>query len=248
MEDPLAEPTPPGLPPERAAPPLSPLAAVGWSAATFVAFLAAQLAAIVVLQLLTAPAPGLALAVATLAGAPAGLLVIAAALRRRPGAVIRSELGLVLPRKPRLSSVLAAAAALAAFTVAYEALSRRLGRPVVPEFMLSAYRTAGWLPALYLGVVVAAPVFEELLFRGLLLSGLRRSPLGPPGAALLTAAAFALPHVQYDLYDVAAVFVLGVFLAAVRLRTGSTLLTIALHAAGNLVALIEVARQIGRGG
>ncbi len=217
---------------------LSPLAAAGWSLAAFAAYLAAQLAAVAALQLARVPGAGLAFAVATLAGAPAGLAVIALAVRRLPRAAVRAELGLALPRP--WAAVLSLFA-LAAFAAAYDALARRLGRPVAPESMVAAYRTAGWLPAFWLAAVAAAPLFEETLFRGLLLGGLRRSRLGAAGAALLTAAAFALPHLQYDLYDVAAVFVLGLLLAAVRLATGSTLLTIALHAASNLFALAQIA-------
>ena len=180
---------------------------------------------------------GLALSATTLSGLPVGVLLVVGLTRRRRGLPVRDYLGLRLPTGRQ---AVAAFALFASFNLAYDQLTRALHRPLVPEFMLAAYRTAHGLPWLYLAVVVAAPVFEELLFRGFLLPGLAAA-LGAVGAALLSSAAFALLHLQYDLFDMSSVFVLGLLLAAVRLKTGSTLLTIALHAATNLVATLQVA-------
>ena len=189
---------------------------------------------------------GLAFTVTTLAAAPVGaLLVLGFASRRRglpltptpPAPPIADVLGLHLPtvRQALVSLVL-----LAAFSLSYDQLTRLLHRPLVPDFMIGAYKTSHGLPGLYLAVVLAAPVFEELLFRGFLLPGLRPA-LGAVGAALLSSLAFALPHLQYDAVDVSAVFVLGLLFAGVRVKTGSTLLTILLHAITNLVATLQVA-------
>ncbi len=48
-------------------------------------------------------------------------------------------------------------------------------------------------------------------------------------------------HLQYDLYEIATVFVLGVVLALARLRTNSLYTTIAMHAMVNFLATLEVA-------
>jgi membrane protease YdiL (CAAX protease family) len=120
------------------------------------------------------------------------------------------------------------------------------GRAQVPDFMVDAYRSAGFLPLFWIAVVFAAPLFEELFFRGFLFEGVRASRLGSPGAVALTALAWALLHVQYDAFDDAMIFVLGVFLGVARLRTGSTRVTCALHALWNLAATAEVALFLQR--
>ena len=79
------------------------------------------------------------------------------------------------------------------------------------------------------------------MFRGLLFKGIAASRLGVAGAVLISAAAWSVSHVQYDLYGIACIFAGGVFLGLVRWRTGSTTLTILLHAIMNAVATIEVA-------
>lgn len=120
-----------------------------------------------------------------------------------------------------------------------------LGRPVVPEWMEHIFETTPSVPLLALAVVVAAPAWEELVFRGFLLPGLAASRLGSGGAVVLTSALFALLHLQYDLFDMATVFLLGVVLGTARLRTGSTGLTFLLHALVNLIALVQVLLKAG---
>ena len=180
---------------------------------------------------------GLVLWVSLVVAAPlaAAATALAAGIRRPPS--LTAELGLV---RPRWRPALAWLAVTLAFTFAYDALSAALDRPVVPEYLERAYRTAAFLPSLVVAVVVAAPLFEELLFRGFLYAGLARSRLGPRGAIAVTAAVFAAIHIQYDLLDMTAILGLGLILGAARWRTGSTLLTLGLHAAVNLAAMVEM--------
>jgi len=226
---------------EAPPPPPSPwglLATIGLSAVVFLVFLLVEGAVLSFFPRLLRPDHfGAALAATTLASAPVGILLLwrFAALRR--GLPVRDYLGLHLPTARQAAVALLL---LALFNLGYDQLTRLLHRPVVPDFMRASYQTAHGLPWLYLAVIVAAPVFEELLFRGFLLPGLRPA-LGAVGAALLSSIAFALPHLQYDAVDVAAVCVLGLLFAGVRLKTGSTLLTIALHLITNLVAMLQVA-------
>ncbi|HEV7514846.1 MAG TPA: type II CAAX endopeptidase family protein [Thermoanaerobaculia bacterium] len=236
-------PSPPPLPETVPSPP-SPwglLATIGLALAVFVIYGLAQGAVLAFFpRLLEGGNFGRAFTATTLASAPLGILLLLGFAGLRRGLSLRDYLGL---RLPTARQALGALALLAVFNLSYDQLTRLLHRPLVPDFMLDAYRTAHGLPGLYLAVVVAAPVFEELLFRGFLLPGLRPAPgaAGAIGAALLSSVAFALPHLQYDRFDMTAVFVLGLLFAGVRLKTGSTLLTIALHAITNLVATLEVA-------
>jgi CAAX protease family protein len=186
------------------------------------------------------PNAGLLFALGTVLAAPLGIAMILGLARARRGDGARF-LGL---RRPRSRDALLGIGLLALFNLAYDAVSTWLGRPEVPDFMLEAYRTAVSLPVLVLAVVVAAPAFEELLFRGFLLEGLRRSRLGAGGAALASSLLFAAGHLQYDPFDMAAIFSLGLLFAAMRLKSGSTWLTFGLHVLTNLVATVQVAWQL----
>lgn len=114
------------------------------------------------------------------------------------------------------------------------------GRPTVPEFLQVAWSTADSKLLLCLAMIVAAPIFEELLFRGFLFQGLRSSVLGGSGAVIVTAALWAVIHQQYDLVGVLSIFAMGLVLGFARWRTGSLLLTIAMHAMANLVAIMQL--------
>ena len=83
-------------------------------------------------------------------------------------------------------------------------------------------------------------IFEELLFRGFLLEGLRRSSLGETGAILLTSALWAVAHPGSPVRWLE-LFICGVLMALARLRTGSTYLTIVVHCILNLVAVLLTA-------
>ena len=180
---------------------------------------------------------GLVLAAATLAAAPPcfGILALFAWLR---GWRVRDYLGLRLPPWQQVAWALTA---LAFLMVATDLVTHLVGRPIVPEFMTQAYRTAGWLPLLVAALLVGAPLFEETLLRGFLFRGIAESPLGGTAAVLITAGIFGLLHTQYDWYGMLMVFVTGLVFGAVRLGTGSVVLTMLLHSAMNLVATIETA-------
>ena len=86
--------------------------------------------------------------------------------------------------------------------------------------------------------VVLTPVFEEIVFRGLLFATLRRR-FGPGTAAMLSAAIFAVAH-GYGVLGFAAVFWSGLLWAWSYERTGSLLPSMAAHAADNLMASLSV--------
>jgi len=110
------------------------------------------------------------------------------------------------------------------------------------NFAIDTYKTAGWLPLLWIAVVIFAPLFEESFFRGFLFVGLKQSVLGPTGTIILTALIFAALHaLQYNLYGIATVFVLGLIFGIVRLKSGSLWSTILLHSVWNLLQLVAVA-------
>lgn len=83
-----------------------------------------------------------------------------------------------------------------------------------------------------IAVVLAAPVAEELFFRGLLFRGLRRR-LDRWASALISAAIFAVFHVIPLLMPL--LFVVGLGLAWIYERRGSLLPAMAAHAAFNVI-------------
>src|SRR5262249_18160665 len=85
---------------------------------------------------------------------------------------------------------------------------------------------------------VLTPVFEEIIFRGLLFATLRRR-FGTGTAAVLSASIFAIAH-GYGVLGFAAVFWSGLLWAFAYERTGSLLPSMAAHAADNLMASIGV--------
>ena len=125
------------------------------------------------------------------------------------------------------------------FAACSDALTYALGREIVPEFMLDVWYTSVWLPLLWLALIVGAPLVEETVFRGFLFVGLQQFRHGNVVAVLATSASWAVIHLQYDLYQIALIFFIGILLGIARLRTGSLWVPLAMHALMNLLATIE---------
>ncbi|GAA0208167.1 hypothetical protein GCM10009123_14570 [Kangiella japonica] len=95
---------------------------------------------------------------------------------------------------------------------------------------------------LIIGTVILAPFFEEYLFRGLIYDSMH-ARFGVYLAIFLSAVVFMAFHlIEYYNYWVglAAIFVLGICLAAIRERSGSILNPIICHASYNLSILMLV--------
>jgi membrane protease YdiL (CAAX protease family) len=116
-----------------------------------------------------------------------------------------------------------------------------LGRPIVPSFMSAMYATADPVWMIWVAMLIAAPLFEEMFFRGFLFEGFQSSLLGTVGTVIVTAGLWAVIHVQYDAYGIVTIFSLGLLFGAARAYTGSLLVPLGLHSAANLVATIQAA-------
>ena len=88
-----------------------------------------------------------------------------------------------------------------------------------------------WLALVVIAVTPA--ICEEMLFRGLILTGLRK--LGPWTALLLSSALFAIAHAS--IYRLLPTFCLGLFLGFIVLRTGSIFCSMIIHALNNGLAV-----------
>ncbi len=94
----------------------------------------------------------------------------------------------------------------------------------------------GWQLALaFVGLVIIAPISEEIFFRGFLYRGLRRSwPIWLAGIG--ASGLFALAHGQWNV-DVD-VFILSLLLIFVYQKTNNLWLCIGMHATKNLIAFL----------
>jgi membrane protease YdiL (CAAX protease family) len=94
------------------------------------------------------------------------------------------------------------------------------------------------LISLWVGMVIAAPIAEEILYRGLLYRGLAASRLGVLGAIVLTSVLFGLVHYPgFGWPRVVMTGFVGLLLGWVRWRTASTSVSIVAHATTNLVGI-----------
>jgi hypothetical protein len=235
---------------------LSGWATAGWAVLAFVAWLAAEALVLIVFLLhWFARNPGVPIDVDKVAhdgyvvsiaaivsmAVQCGVIVLAIRRARHP---VDEYLGLV--RRPHPREIVFCLASVAVLLVASDLLSWTIGQDLVPPFMVKVYeatRDAG-APAvllLLIAAVVAAPIGEEIMFRGFLFRGWAASPLGVAGTIVVTSAIWAGIHVQYDWYGVVQVFCLGLLFGWVRARSGSTLLTIMMHALCNIAATVETA-------
>jgi membrane protease YdiL (CAAX protease family) len=108
----------------------------------------------------------------------------------------------------------------------------------ITAFATDAKRLQGqpkpaWIIAIVRGCLIV-PIFEEVFFRGVLLSWLR-SHLNVHGAIFAMSALFALMH--GSLVVAPYVFIFAVAAGYVRTRTGSTFNTIIMHSLNNVMLL-----------
>lgn len=82
-------------------------------------------------------------------------------------------------------------------------------------------------------IALGAPLMEELLFRGFLLSALARSRIGFAGGAVVTSAAWTMLHPSYSVAGLLEVFMVGIYFSWLLWRTGSLRVPMFCHALYN---------------
>jgi uncharacterized protein len=187
---------------------------------------------------------GIVVAVYKLVGNSVQIVTLVLATRLS-GANALEYLGLDIPRQ---RDIAIAVAALVAIIAAVDAATLALGMEMVPAFQLELHRTAqeeGTLPWLWLAIIVAAPVGEELLFRGFMFRGFVHEPRDALPAILVIALIWSLLHFQYEWFGRAQVLAIGVLFGFVRWRSGSTTLVILLHMLLNLESVAETVIVMG---
>lgn len=174
-------------------------------------------------------------------GAVAGVVAPCIALARWHGQSLATAFDLRWSRFPLLVGSVAGLLALAPASL-LAGLSTRLRPPSTDYLAFLAQQLPDGLTGTLIALVavsLAAPVAEELVFRGLIFR-VARDRWGPGRAALLSGLFFGVAHWQpWSLFGLVA---LGILLAGLYHLTGSLLAPIAAHATHNAVSLTLLLR------
>jgi membrane protease YdiL (CAAX protease family) len=162
-----------------------------------------------------------------------GFLLVPVAIAARRGAGVREalrQLGLRRFRPSALKWMAAAIGAYLLFAFVYVAL-------IGPPDQKDIAEDFGSVPVQVLLIVIAAPVSEEVCFRGMLYGGLR-TRLPRIAAALVSGLIFGALHATTGISAVPPLIFFGFVLALLYERTGSIVPGIILHMLNNSVALL----------
>jgi len=177
---------------------------------------------------------------ATAISMPAAAMLLVLASRKR-GWSVREYLSLTMPRLRHVGYALGALVGFWALVgvAAYLFPSIDQSAVMTREFR-SIMGNGATLAMFWLILVVTAPISEEIIFRGFLMRGWSECKLGAIGALLLSSLIFGAIHLQYSVPGMAIVCGLGLMFGAARLWSGSTVLSIVMHATWNLAVGVAI--------
>lgn len=181
---------------------------------------------------------GLVLAIATMISTPVCMGLIALFIKLRRRGTIADYLQLRLPARPIWRSLSLWSLITVGFIYGIDWLKSLIRASEASTFTLDVYETAHFLPLLYVAIVIAAPLFEEVFFRGFMFQGLLHSRVGAIGAIVINSLIWAVIHSQYDTYDVGGIFLFGMVLSVAQLITKSLVIPILMHSLNNFLALL----------
>jgi len=105
----------------------------------------------------------------------------------------------------------------------------------MPKFINEAFNELPVSPIISIfSVIIVAPIYEEIIFRGILLRGMAKK-INPNIALVVSALLFAIVHMNIPQGINA--FFLGLVVGFIYLRSGSIYLSIIAHLVNNLLAL-----------
>ncbi|MCP4551075.1 MAG: CPBP family intramembrane metalloprotease [Bacteroidetes bacterium] len=162
-------------------------------------------------------------------------------IRFRKGASFKEYLGL---HKISVKTFINVLGLTIGFIILSSILNSFFDKSQATQFMLDSFKTITSPILFYSALIIAAPVAEEIFFRGFLLEGFRHTWIGNTGAIILTALAWAMIHQQYNLFDKGILFILGLLLGVIRVKTGSLIGCFVMHAFNNLIATVMIALYI----
>lgn len=110
--------------------------------------------------------------------------------------------------------------------------------PYREAFDTSLVDRAALGPAMIVFVVLLAPMIEEVTYRGIGMGCLLARGWSPLAAVVLTSALFTALHFQYVLPALVPIFLIGLYLGALRILSGGIAAPIAAHISANAVSLL----------
>ena len=119
-------------------------------------------------------------------------------------------------------------------------------------FVDPLYQSVSSVWLLVFAMVIIAPFYEELIFRGILWSAIAEqfpSSLysehrGAIVASMVTSLIFAIIHLQYGIYEISTIVVLALIFCYARIKSGSLWLPILLHMINNGAAMGQYLAQV----
>ncbi|MBT3209013.1 MAG: CPBP family intramembrane metalloprotease [Bacteroidetes bacterium] len=89
----------------------------------------------------------------------------------------------------------------------------------------------------FIAIVIAAPVLEELIFRGIILDGLLKK-YSPVKSIIISSLLFGIVHLNP--WQFLGAFIFGIFSGWIYYRTNKLILTIIMHFANNFLAFVAI--------
>lgn len=131
------------------------------------------------------------------------------------------------------------------FMIGSEALTYLLDKSPT-DFVDPLYESVSSVWLLVIAMVIIAPIYEELVFRGILWSAIAEQFSEQRGAliaSVVTSIIFAVIHLQYGLYEISTIVVLALLFCYARIKSGSLLLPMLLHILNNGTAMWQYLSQ-----
>lgn len=132
------------------------------------------------------------------------------------------------------------------FMIGSQALTYLLDKSPL-DFVDPLYDSVSSVWLLIVAIVIVAPVYEELVFRGILWSAIAEQfseQRGAVIASIVTSMMFAIIHLQYGLYEISTIVILALIFCYARIKSGSLLLPILLHIINNGAAMWQYLIQV----
>ncbi|WP_227680619.1 CPBP family intramembrane glutamic endopeptidase [Psychrobacter sp. SWN149] len=175
------------------------------------------------------------------------LLAVSIFIIRLKGGSLRQYLAL----KPfSLSVGMGMLGLLLIFMIVSQALTYLLDMTPL-DFVDPLYQSVSSVWLLVFAMVIVAPIYEEVVFRGILWSAIAEQfssasyseNYGAIVASMITSLIFAIIHVQYGIYEISTIVVLALLFCYARIKSGSLLLPIVLHIVNNGAAMWQYVAQ-----
>ena len=137
------------------------------------------------------------------------------------------------------------------FMIGSQALTYVLDKSPL-AFVDPLYQSVSSVWLLIFAMVIVAPIYEELIFRGILWSAIAEQFTSPPDteyrgaivASLVTSLIFAVIHLQYGIYEISTIVVLALLFCYARIKSGSLILPMLLHIINNGAAMWQYLAQV----